>query len=334
MPPPAPTSADAQDAPTAKGYQPSLDARRFRMMLEQVNRNGRPKARPDLEAGALFRPPVQMPVTGDTRDQERTLFGNAPQAALGPSAVPLPTQSRDDRATPTSRPREAPRTGERDRAGFEEWATDLNSPLGGSRRMLHRLRQLQAQLARMGYGDLLGQLGMLREQANTDTFGPDERAATVAPYQEQLDANYDRAEGDMLRSLAARGIDTSSFAAAAQGGLAGQRAGASAELFTKLREAEKMRQLQAQQQFRALLMSLINGGTQNAAAIQNQLFQQQLAKAQMDAQNEFGLGDILNAGIQLYGLSQGMPPRGPSGGGGLGGGILGGWADPGSTRNV
>lgn len=260
----------------------------------------RPKAAPAPMAPAAAAPAAQSFGAQDTG------LASPTPAATKTGAAPAPQATQ---ASPSGSSQ--PQQGAQDYENFQNWF-DPNSPLGGSRRMIHRLRQLQTQLARLGYPHLVQQLGVLAEQANTDHFSPEERASFLAPYMERLSEDQQRAEGSLNRSLAERGLTDSSFGAAATGGLAAQGAGFRSDLVNRLHAQEQQRQLMAQMQFREFLQSLINGGTQNAASLQNQLAQQQLARQQMQQQGAFDLGGLLQGGMGMFNFNL------PFGGGGGG----------------
>lgn len=303
--PPAPPAQSVPDAPP--GFLP-ISAGDLRGRLRSVLPPGRPRNT------GLPSPSFQTSLPGSA----------APGSYGVPDAPPADTSvaaSGGQRPGQRRQEREEARAAQ-SRENFDEWV-DPNSPFGGSRNMLRKLRTLQVQLARLGYPGLLEAIGQLNEQANTDRFSPEERASFLAPYLERFDDEETRAWGDLQRSLAERGLDTSSFGAAVQGSLASQSAGQRAGIVRELFERERQRQLQAQQMRREFLAALLSGSTQRAAALGRQLFDQRITQEQLNQANDFDLGSLLNAGLQLYGMSRRAP--GASAPGGLGGGMQGGW---------
>ena len=111
------------------------------------------------------------------------------------------------------------------------------------------------------------QVGVLTGQANESRMSDPLRAAFLAPYQENVNTQYDQARDRLTQDLSDRGIDRSSGAGGAYAGLEGQRARTQSGLISDLYRTEDERQRESQESLRQLLFQLMTGGGGEAGTL-------------------------------------------------------------------
>jgi hypothetical protein len=176
-----------------------------------------------------------------------------------------------------------------------------------------QIAQTNLGLFQSAVNPLLSSVNSLTQQANTDRFSDTERSAYLAPRLQALDQQYQQAGGMLDRTLAARGMDTSSGAVQNWANLAGQNANARAGLVSGLFDAEEGRQRMDQAQLRDLLMALTGRTGQQASNNAQFGMNYGLQQQAMDQQSN-PFGDILGGLVGLGGAYLGRP-RLPSLGG-------------------
>lgn len=139
----------------------------------------------------------------------------------------------------------------------------------------------------------------------------------LAPQLATIGDQQQRAEGQLDRGLAARGLSDSSAMASGLGALNATGAGLRSQAISGARTQEQMRQDALKQMAHSALGGAVGGMGGQAAGIANSYWQTQMQEDSMDG----GLfGDImagLGTAAQAYGASQGMPTGGarkPTGG--------------------
>jgi hypothetical protein len=193
----------------------------------------------------------------------------------------------------------------------------------GMKGINRQVAQTNLGLMQASVNPLMATMNDLIKQANTDRFSDTERSAYLAPRLQVLDGQYNQAGGMLDRTLASRGMDTSSGAVQNWANLSGQNANARAGLISGLFDAEEGRQQQAQAQLRDMLMLLQGRSGQQASNNAQFGMNYQLQKQAMDQQNNPFMDAIMGM-VGLGGAYLGRP-RYPSLGsaGGVGSGVGG-----------
>lgn len=124
----------------------------------------------------------------------------------------------------------------------------------------------------------------LINEANTDHFSQEGRAAFLAPRLEALSQAIDTARGRMVADQSARGIDESSYGAAASGALDHAAAVGRARLVGDLYDAEQNRQAQTKAQLGAALAAYRSGNVQAAQQIMRDIAEWKIQQQQLEAQ--------------------------------------------------
>ena len=155
-------------------------------------------------------------------------------------------------------------------------------------------------------------VGWLQQQANTERFSPEERARYLGPRMDMLDRSYAQAESGLDRTLAERGLESSSGAVSAYADLAGRRAQGRAGMRVGLADKEEARQAKAQALLRDFLAALQDKNTKQAASVANDIQDYRLQKQELEAQ-EGGLFEDVMGGIgslaSIYFRGGGRPFR-------------------------
>lgn len=207
-----------------------------------------------------------------------------PGTAAAPAAgTPAPPNAADWRGGGGQQTSGGPRR-EGDGPGYEDPDAEFNkrSP-----------KALQRRLMRFGIRDYLragspfwDSVTDLQNQANTNRFTDEGRAAFLAPRMQAITDQYQGASGQVAQNLADRGLADSSMQGLAQGALAGQAAAARAAATNDLYSAEDQRQRMDQAQLRDLMASMMGRSTQQAGSLANSAREQELQRMmQSQAQN-------------------------------------------------
>lgn len=183
----------------------------------------------------------------------------------------------------------------------------------GTRKALMRLGAGNAFWSNPYWRDSITQL---MQQANTNRMDPSQAGSFLAPRLEALNDSMDLARGNLDRSLAARGLESSSGSVGASEALelsgGAQRAG----MINGLRDLEDQRQQSAQAQLRAILGGMMGQGAAMGSGIAGQIASENLQREMMDQQGGFDFGDLFSGLGGMAGLMMGGGAFGLGTGGG------------------
>lgn len=145
----------------------------------------------------------------------------------------------------------------------------------------------------------------LQNQAGQDRFSDEERAQFLAPYMQNIEGQFQTAQGELDQSMADRGLTDSSATALGHSNLQGRAAGARSQAIQGLYQSEEQRQQQKQQELMSILGAMqgrsLGGFANQANASRQAQLQQLLAEMQQGG----GFGDIFGSLLGAAGSAVG-----------------------------
>jgi len=170
-----------------------------------------------------------------------------------------------------------------------------------------RMMQLGLSNAYAAQGPMWDSINQLINQANTDHFSPEGRAAFLAPRMDAYNSMERQAQGAAVADQAGRGIDDSSYGGAVSGAIGSQFGAARAGAIGSLYDAEQQRQQQSQALLRDLLMGLQGRSSQQASSVADSITNFRMQQQQMDQANQFDLNGLVSGLAGIGGAYLGRP---------------------------
>jgi len=245
------------------------------------------------------------------------LAGMMAQRTLGPGAAPKPggagvpgggmLHSSPMTTAPTTAAPAAPASAATAQTGDPAPPLMYGGKGSGAAGTRKRMMQLGLSNAYAAQGPMWDSINQLINQANTDHFSPEGRAAFLAPRMDAYNSMERQAQGAAVADQAGRGIDDSSYGGAVSGAIGSQFGAARAGAIGSLYDAEQQRQQQSQALLRDLLMGLQGRSSQQASSVADSITNFRLQQQQLDQANQFDINGLVSGIAGLGGAALARP---------------------------